>query len=59
MAGSASGIVFPIVIGYVLDAYKKTGSVTVGYNLIFLWCGAAYLLAWVLMHFILIRGRLR
>jgi ACS family hexuronate transporter-like MFS transporter len=59
MAGSASGIVFPIVIGYVLDAYKKTGSVTVGYNLIFLWCGAAYLLAWVLMHFILNKRRIK
>jgi len=53
MAGSVSGMLFPIIIGYTLDFYKKTSSVTVGYNLIFLWCGGAYLLAWILTHFML------
>lgn len=53
MAGSASGFVFPIVIGYILDAAIKSGDESVGYNLIFLFCGAAYLLAWVIMHFLL------
>jgi ACS family hexuronate transporter-like MFS transporter len=53
MAGSTSGILFPIIIGYTLDFYKKTSSVTVGYNLIFLWCGGAYVLAWLITHFML------
>lgn len=48
MAGSVGGMLFPVIIGYTLDFYKKTGGVTVGYNLIFLWCGGAYLLAWII-----------
>jgi ACS family hexuronate transporter-like MFS transporter len=58
MAGSTSGILFPIIIGYTLDFYKRSGSVTIGYNLIFLWCGAAYLLAWLITHFMLREKRL-
>jgi ACS family hexuronate transporter-like MFS transporter len=53
MAGSVSGVVFPTVIGYVLDAAVKNGNESAGYNLIFLFCGAAYLLAWVLRYFML------
>ena len=58
MAGSVSGMLFPIIIGYTLDFYKKTGGVTVGYNLIFLWCGGAYLLAWIITHFMLKKKQL-
>ncbi|RYD89524.1 MAG: MFS transporter, partial [Sphingobacteriales bacterium] len=53
MAGSFSGFIFPVVIGYILESYTKLGNVTIGYNLIFLFCGVAYLLAWVINHFLM------
>ena len=50
MAGSVGGILFPLIIGFILDAAKKAGSLTAGYNIIFLICGSAYLVAWLIMH---------
>lgn len=50
MAGSIGGILFPLIVGYLLDTYKAQGNITAGYNIIFILCGCAYLLAWVIMH---------
>jgi len=50
MAGALGGFFFPKVIGYILDTNKLAGHIVVGYNIIFLICGCAYLLAWLLMH---------
>lgn len=50
MAGSVGGILFPLLVGWLLDTYKAAGNVGAGYNIIFLLCGSAYLLAWGLMH---------
>ena len=50
MAGSVGGILFPIVVGHLLDSYKLAGNVTAGYNVLFVICGCAYLLAWGVMH---------
>jgi MFS transporter, ACS family, hexuronate transporter len=50
MAGSVGGILFPIFIGWVLDKYKLLGDINIGYNIIFVICGCAYLLAWGVMH---------
>lgn len=50
MAGSVGGILFPFFIGLLLDHYKNLGHISVGYNIIFLMCGCAYLLAWFIMH---------
>jgi MFS transporter, ACS family, hexuronate transporter len=50
MAGAVGGFFLPQFIGYILDASKKAGHIVTGYNIIFLICGSAYLLAWVLMH---------
>ncbi|MDX5437591.1 MAG: MFS transporter, partial [Pontibacter sp.] len=52
MAGSVGGALFPLFIGAVLDYYTNLGNLTAGYNIIFIICGFAYLLAWVLMHFL-------
>jgi ACS family hexuronate transporter-like MFS transporter len=52
MAGSVGGILFPMFIGFLLDHYKGLGNINIGYNIIFLICGCAYLVAWVLIHFI-------
>jgi MFS transporter, ACS family, hexuronate transporter len=50
MAGSIGGILFPIVVGGLLDHYKALGQVGTGYNILFTICGIAYLLAWGIMH---------
>lgn len=50
MAGSIGGIIFQPAVGGILDYFSKRGGVTVGYNFIFVICGGAYLVAWVVMH---------
>lgn len=51
MAGSVGGIMFPMLVGYLLDTYKAAGNIGAGYNIIFIVCGFAYLVAWLVMHF--------
>ncbi len=50
MAGSVGGILFPLLIGILLDHFKALHILNTGYNIIFVICGSAYLLAWVIMH---------
>jgi ACS family hexuronate transporter-like MFS transporter len=52
MAGSVGGIFFPLLIGYLLDHYKLLGNINTGYNIIFFICGFAYLVAWIIIHFL-------
>ena len=50
MAGAVGGILFPMLVGWLLDTYKAAGNISAGYNILFLICGCAYLLAWGIMH---------
>lgn len=50
MAGSVGGIFFPMFVGWLLETYKAANNLNGGYNLLFVICGCAYLLAWGLMH---------
>jgi MFS transporter, ACS family, hexuronate transporter len=50
MAGAVGGILFPILVGYLLDSYKEAGNLTGGYNLLFTICGFTYLVAWTIIH---------
>lgn len=50
MAGSVGGILFPFLIGIILDHFKLLGNINAGYNIIFVICGCAYVLAWLVMH---------
>jgi ACS family hexuronate transporter-like MFS transporter len=50
MAGSIGGIIFQPLVGWTLDYFTRQGNKTLGYNVIFLICGIAYLLAWGVMH---------
>jgi MFS transporter, ACS family, hexuronate transporter len=50
MAGSVGGILFPFLIGIILEHFKLIGSLGTGYNIIFGICAAAYLLAWIIMQ---------
>lgn len=51
MAGSIGGMLFPLLVGSMLDHYTELGNINIGYNILFLICGCAYLVAWVIMHF--------
>lgn len=50
MMGSVSSTVFPLFIGWLLDRYKLMGNITTGYNIIFIFCGLAYVIAWFIIH---------
>jgi ACS family hexuronate transporter-like MFS transporter len=50
MAGAAGGILFPFLIGNILDHFKLLGLLGTGYNIIFGICAGAYLLAWTFMQ---------
>jgi ACS family hexuronate transporter-like MFS transporter len=50
MAGAVGGILFPILIGALLDSYKAAGNLAGGYHLIFTLCGFTYLVAWIIIH---------
>ena len=50
MAGSIGGMLFPLLVGSLLDHYKAAGNITIGYNILFVICGFGYLLAWGMMH---------
>lgn len=52
MAGAVGGILFPMLIGYLLDLYRLKGNITGGYNILFTICSVSYLTAWVLIHFL-------
>jgi ACS family hexuronate transporter-like MFS transporter len=38
--------------GLLFDHYKVLGSIEMGYFIMFLICGSAYLVAWLIMHFL-------
>jgi ACS family hexuronate transporter-like MFS transporter len=50
MAGSVGGILFPFLIGIILEHFKLLGRLGTGYNIIFGICAGAYLLAWIVMQ---------
>ena len=50
MAGAVGGILFPILVGYLLDSYKAEGNLAGGYNVLFTVCGFTYLVAWTIIH---------
>ena len=50
MAGSVGGILFPFLIGIILDHFKLLGLLGTGYNIIFGICAVSYLLAWMIMQ---------
>lgn len=50
MAGAIGGILFPLLIGYILDHYKAAGHLQSGYYLIFTICGCTYLITLLIIH---------
>jgi ACS family hexuronate transporter-like MFS transporter len=52
MTGAIGGILFPILVGYLLDTYKAHGNLHGGYNVLFTICGFTYLFAWIIIHLV-------
>lgn len=50
MAGGLGGILISRAAGVLLAHYTTLGKVEVGYGILFVLCGSAYIVAWVLMH---------
>jgi len=50
MSGAVGGILFPMLIGHLLDLYGAKGNVVTGYNILFSVCGMSYLIAWMIIH---------
>lgn len=52
MAGALGGILIAWAAGRLLNHYKLLGEIEVGYYILLIICGSAYLIAWLLMHFL-------
>ncbi len=52
MIGAVGCLLFEFSIGLVLDHFKNQGNILAGYNIIFLFCGFSFLLAWIIIHFL-------
>ena len=50
MAGSAGGLLFPLLTGILLDHFQKQHNVTAGYAILFSICACMYLVAFALNH---------
>jgi ACS family hexuronate transporter-like MFS transporter len=50
MAGAVGGILIAKAAGSLLAHYTTLGRIEVGYGFMFMICGTAYIVAWVLMH---------
>ena len=50
MAGAVGGVVIARVAGLLLQHFTAIGKAELGYGILFIICGSAYLVAWVVMH---------
>jgi ACS family hexuronate transporter-like MFS transporter len=58
MAGGLGGILIARAAGVLLAHYTTLGKVEVGYGILFVVCGSAYIVAWVIMHLLVPRFQL-
>jgi len=52
LAGALGATLFPLFVGQLLDHFRILGHIGAGYNILFVICGFAYLLAWIAMRLI-------
>jgi ACS family hexuronate transporter-like MFS transporter len=57
MAGAVGGILIARAAGLLLKHYKALDQVEVGYGILFVVCGSAYITAWILMHLLVPKFR--
>lgn len=53
MAGAVGGILFPLLVGNLLEHYRLLGNINSGYNILFVISAFAYIVAWTIMHFLM------
>lgn len=58
MAGAVGGILLSKTAGAMLANFSAQGRIEVGYGIMFIICGVAYVLAWVAMHLLAPKFRL-
>jgi ACS family hexuronate transporter-like MFS transporter len=51
MSGAIGGIIIAQSAGLILKHYTALGKIESGYGILFIFCGIAYILAWIIMHF--------
>lgn len=57
MAGASGGILIAWAAGLLLKHFTALGKVELGYGILFVVCGVAYLTAWILMHLLVPKFR--
>ncbi len=57
MSGAVGGILIARVAGLVLEHFTRQGRTEMGYAILFVICGSAYLVAWVVMHLLVPKFR--
>jgi MFS transporter, ACS family, aldohexuronate transporter len=50
MAGAVGGILISRIAGVLLDHFKELGHIETGYYIMFIICGSAYILAWIIFN---------
>jgi MFS transporter, ACS family, hexuronate transporter len=50
MSGAIGGILVSLVAGLLLKHFAALGKIHIGYTFLFIFCGVAYILAWITMH---------
>ena len=58
MAGAVGGIGIARLAGKLFEHYKGLGEIETGYYIMFFVCGSAYLIAWLIMHFLVPRMKM-
>lgn len=57
MAGASGGMLIAFAAGLLLAHYTKLNKLEVGYGILFMVCGTAYLTAWIIMHLLVPKFR--
>jgi len=52
MAGAVGGIIVSQSAGLLLKHFTEQGHRETGYGILFIFCGTAYIVAWLVMHFL-------
>jgi MFS transporter, ACS family, hexuronate transporter len=51
MSGAIGGIIIAQCAGLILKHFTAIGRIEAGYGILFIFCGTAYIVAWIVMHF--------
>jgi ACS family hexuronate transporter-like MFS transporter len=52
MAGAVGGLIISQSAGLLLKHFAALDKIEIGYGFLFMFCGVAYVIAWIVMHFL-------